>query len=235
LRGFDTLPTAFSRRRHDPIARAGIRGLGELWKSAWETTPHPTRTTEATTETTDDSLTTVTIKTDKDDPLSYIVEEYLGLYNELLNDENQSMEPHYYFLYDLDGNGTAELLLAEEVWDQIYLYSVYTIRVGVAVHQKEFRGVSPWHGSPPVLFKNGTIRAISNDGRNYYYYRFEDGRLKLQTLLYLSNNGGYGRMDGWDGDSKKITGTTFRRLQKEFEGDGQVVELDWKPLAEYGR
>jgi len=24
-------------------------------------------------------------------------------------------------------------------------------------------------------------------------------------------------------------------LQKEFEGDGEVVELDWKPLAEYGR
>ena len=27
----------------------------------------------------------------------------------------------------------------------------------------------------------------------------------------------------------------YNRLKKQFEGDGQVVEIDWKPLAEYGR
>jgi len=32
-----------------------------------------------------------------------------------------------------------------------------------------------------------------------------------------------------------ITKAEFDRVQKEFEGDGQTVELDWKPLAEYGR
>jgi hypothetical protein len=32
-----------------------------------------------------------------------------------------------------------------------------------------------------------------------------------------------------------ITQAEFDRVQNEMEGDGQVVELDWKPLAEYGR
>jgi hypothetical protein len=27
----------------------------------------------------------------------------------------------------------------------------------------------------------------------------------------------------------------FDRVKQEFEDDGQVVEIDWKPLAEYGR
>jgi len=195
-------------------------------------------TIETTSEPANVSAPTVTIKTDKDDPLSFVVEEYLELYNELLNDENRFMEPHYYFLYDIDGNGTKELLLGEEWEDQIYFYSVHTIQNGVAVHQKEFRDISEY-GPPAMLFMNGTIRTVDDDGgrKNYFYYRFEGKELKFQTILLdLSDSGsGYKRMDERFGEPRSITGAEFRRVQKEFEGDGQVVELDWKPLAEYGR
>ncbi|MCL2299140.1 MAG: hypothetical protein FWC27_03210, partial [Firmicutes bacterium] len=43
------------------------------------------------------------------------------------------------------------------------------------------------------------------------------------------------RKDGQDDLPKVITKAEFDRLKNEFEGDGQTVELDWKPLAEYGR
>ena len=32
-----------------------------------------------------------------------------------------------------------------------------------------------------------------------------------------------------------ITEKEYNRLKKEYEGDGKVVEIDWKPLAEYGK
>jgi len=31
-----------------------------------------------------------------------------------------------------------------------------------------------------------------------------------------------------------ITKAEFDRVQKEMKGNGQMVEFDWKPLAEYG-
>jgi len=162
-----------------------------------------------------------------------IVQDYLEEYNELLNEENRFMDPHYYFLYDIDGNGTKELLVGMEMWDQIYFYVVYTIIDGVMALQEEFTW-NYFFGPPPVLFKNGTIRAISDDGKNYSYYRFENGALRLQVRLRKSSSG-YKRTDGRSGDSRKITIIGFKLAQKEFEGDGQVVEFDWKPLAEYGR
>ncbi|MCL2299096.1 MAG: hypothetical protein FWC27_02980, partial [Firmicutes bacterium] len=199
----------------------------------WETTPHPTRTTEPTTE------STVTITADKDDPLSYVVEEYLEMYNEILNDNNQYMLPHYYFLYDVDDNGTKELLIGMEWWDQISLYVVYTIQNGEAVLQKGFRP-DPMSGGPAMLFKNGTIRSVDEWGYIIAYHRFEDGELRWQTTLIDNYDpqfdiGQYYCVDVPDDPQKTITKAEFDRVRNEFEGDGQVVELDWKPLAEYGR
>jgi hypothetical protein len=202
-----------------------------------------TKTTdEITEETFTTSIQTVKIKTDKDDPYSYVIEEYLENYYELLDDPHSDTPPLYYLLNDIDGNGVKELLIGTEEWDKKGLAVVYTIQNGAAVHQKEFW----WPRDDdrfglPVLFKNGTIKATSDDYGDlllHFYYRFENGELKLLAelvdfSLYLDRYK-YCK-DGNEDIAIYITKAEFDRLQKEFEGDGQTVELDWKPLAEYGR
>ena len=143
-----------------------------------------------------------------------------------------------YALYDIDGNGTKELLIAESHPFGLCPFDIYTIQNGVAVLQDAFRPFGEG-GSihPSTLFKNGTIRydffgEIGDQG--FGYYRFEDGVLKLQTTI-KDDNGQYFHFNIYSQKYIPINKTEFDRLQKEFEGDGQVVELDWKPLAEYGR
>ena len=127
-----------------------------------------------------------------------------------------------------------------EGWKGICLIAVYTIHDGVAVLQEGYWADSQ-RGSPPLLYKNGTLKEFNDyDDKMFAYYRFENGELKYQTMLIDNfseelNSGFYYRSDGIGRPSKVITKEEFELVQKEFEGDGQVIELDWKPLAEYGR
>ena len=163
--------------------------------------------------------------------------------------ENHPDKANYvsYVIYDIDGDGIPELLTGLTGWG---LVCVYAIQNGVAVEQKEFFVdiASDSGHPPPVLLENGTIRIGGKDWEgciSYGYYRFENGELKRQIALQDKSetwwvvNGDeifkddvYTRRDP-DGTSTSITKAEFKRVQKEFEGDGQVVALDWKPLAEY--
>ena len=144
-----------------------------------------------------------------------------------------------YALYDIDGNGTKEFLLGgdDSFWGK-YLLDVFTIQDGAVVHPERLRISLGYYDAPPSLFENGTIRTEwDNEGPRYYcYYRFEDGVLKQQEILYEYGFDHFrSSVDNYGPLGTSITKEEFDRLQKEFEGDGQVVELDWKPLAEYGR
>ena len=182
------------------------------------------------TETSAASTTIVKIKTDKNDPYSYVVKEH---YRYMKSDSFGRM--YYYAFYDIDGNGTEELLLGiDSGWGKS-LYAIYTIKNGGAVQQKQYI-TDPVSDPPSLLFQNGTIRSDGNyDGvLDFSYYCFENSELKFQTLL-TNDYGSYYRLYVQYGPSKSITKEEFNRVKKEFEGDGQTVELDWKPLAEYGR
>jgi len=184
-------------------------------------------TTAVATVATGESITSSLITNDL---YAWIIKRHLDAAN-----NNPNVNAYHYVLYDLDGNGTNELLLGFKEWG---LVEVYSIQNGVAVRQEESSLLDPAEVSPPLLFKNGVIRVNWNtDGApRIAYYRFEDGELKRSTTL-IDNFGQYYRYnmyaDQFPGAS--ITKAEFNRLQKEFEGDGQVVELDWKPLAEYER
>ena len=174
----------------------------------------------------------VEIKTSKDDPYSFIIQDYYQAMN-----DKPSVSTYQYFLYDIDGNGIQELLLGLENYG---LDCVYTIQNGVAVQQRALL-VDMVENSPPILFSNGTIKmdnAVSEqvlfgDYLRYYYFRFEDGELKRYATLMTDGERFGCSFATADGDI--IPKAEFDRVQKEFEGDGQTVELDWKPLAEYGR
>jgi len=174
----------------------------------------------------------------KSDPYSKVIKEYQGY-----------RETYYYALHDIDGNGTEELLLGGEQWGgEVDLLGVYTIQSGVAVPQEEFNIWGEGGSiSPSWIFKNGTIKVdLNNEEPRYNYYCFVDEELKLQATLIkqlqvfdwdnqvyydeffrVSENG------EWPGTS--LTKEEFEQAMKELEGDGQVVVIDWKPLAEYER
>jgi len=169
-------------------------------------------------------------------PYADTIERTLKAYR----DDHYQLNQQYYTLYDIDGDGIKELLWAEEWWECIRLTGVCTIQDGTAVWQDELRTGGEGNSiCPSSLFKNGTVRVDGreDDELRFYYYRFENGSLRRQTMLvdgshYFDTE--YFRSD--DPMSRtRITKAEFDRLQKEFEGDGQTVELDWKPLAEYGR
>jgi len=148
----------------------------------------------------------------------------------------EQLSDQCYALYDFDKNGAKELIIGLKDWG---IVDVYTIQNGVAVRQAEFF-VDPYGGAQPTLLKNGTIRKEwMYDGcqRNISYHRFEDGELKFQISLRddCDNWGSCFQYDPVTKNETQINKKEFDRLKKEFEGDGQVIELDWKPLTEYGQ
>jgi len=184
------------------------------------------------------TLTTIVEKatTDMTKPFATTVE--INPYSEFMktytNSFYGSMEGYYYTLHDIDGNGIQEWFLGRNTDGGIGLCSVYAIHNGAVVRQEQ---ISTDFTSPHqfLVFRNGILRT---GGRNmdgwlvYVYYRFEAGELNPQTELYEYRSI---RIDPVTRKEIPLTDEEFDRVQKEMEGDGQVVELDWKPLAEYGR
>jgi len=169
-------------------------------------------------------------------PLADNESEY-GPYNDILVGLIERSYYCQYALYDLDGNGTKELLLGEDTWvsEKTLITSIYTIQDGEAVYQDEFLWdpLGAWEfewTALPVLYKNGTIML-----GDYFYYRLEKNGAIIRTSV-IEEDGKYYRfiMNG-SYPGTPISKKEFDRIRKEFEGDGQVVVLDWKPLAEYGR
>ncbi|MCL2141247.1 MAG: hypothetical protein FWH42_06310 [Dehalococcoidia bacterium] len=188
----------------------------------------PEGTTVSTTALGINAETTTKTKAEENSPYSNEIKTVIKAYG-----DSDFLKQVYYAFYDLDGNATEELLLGEGL-GPVKLFNVYTIQNGVATRQEEFF-IDTAESSPALLFRNGTIRVDSDsyDGEmSFGYYRFEDGELKRQTTLAEEHGQYYHYIKG---NRTQLSKAKFERVQKEMEGDGQVVELDWKPLAEYGR
>jgi len=173
-----------------------------------------------------------TIKVNPDDPYSDVAKK---IFHDEVNDFNYCEGYMYYALYDIDGNGTEEFIQGLGGGERKLINAVYAIQNGIALRQEEYWYPDVERALSALLFKNGTIRDINEtDGElSFTYFRFENGALKRQTTL-IDDYGEYYRFN-LTIDKTRITKKEFNRLRKKYEGDGQVVELDWKPLAEYGR
>ena len=173
-------------------------------------------------------------KVSKGDPFSYVVKEW----HEKIKDDG---EIYYdgvkltakYALIDIDENGGKALLL-----DRPWFYEVYTIQDGVAVLQQSFKDDPGGHGAR--LQKNGVIRVDKSqekDGKVEIvdsFYRFENGELKLQAELIMGI--GYCFHIPANGVEISITREEYHQLSLDYAGDDyKSPDLDWKPLAEYGR
>jgi hypothetical protein len=133
--------------------------------------------------------------------------------------------PLYYAFYDAEDSAKALLLNGRGILD------VYCIQNGVPIQQQSFREEE--EGSTARLLKSGIILAYIYEERAYKYYRFEDGGLRLQATLI----GDYRTaLIDKNGCKTYITVEDSQRLMGELAGDTfDSADLDWKPLAEYGK
>ena len=186
-----------------------------------------------------------------DDPFSYVVADRAveGGINWPVDCDWSSD----YVLYDTDGKGTMALLLGTK--NPIGMVrEIYTVQDGVVQRKLNANDYKNVGDAMIKVLKTGYIYTEKLNGTPARrYYRFEDGQLKLVAGLsgygYDSNGNhlGYYRIDPTgkekdflfdiepDGTEIPISDEELQRLRKKFVGDGQVVELDWKPLAEYGQ
>ena len=188
---------------------------------------------EIATATTEAVSSTDEIKPNEIKPYAWTLWKYK------IRDFVASNPGQHYALADIDGDGMKELLLGTEEWGgEIALTIVYATPNGVAVDQKQFETLGEGGSTlSSLIYKNGTIRTRSVVDEEWLrYYRFEDGELKEQAWLVRgidSNEGKYYRFFSDDPIKHPLTEEEYERLKMEFEGDGETVELDWKPLAEY--
>ncbi|MCL1951696.1 MAG: hypothetical protein FWF60_02590 [Oscillospiraceae bacterium] len=188
---------------------------------------------ETTTETPTTTVAPISVEIKPSEIAAY--SEVVKAIKEEFENAPDQLNHLYYAFYDIDGNGTKELLLGVEWGGHIFLDAVYTIQNGVAVQQEAYF-MDPTIGPPPLLYKNGTIRVNRVDDTiifYYYYFRFENGELKLQIMLIDDMGRYFSNIDPMK--RTPITKEEFDRVQREMEGDGQTVALDWKPLEEYGQ
>jgi len=195
------------------------------WKPLAEYGRHPTEEAAAQTP----------IKTTEPEP-AVTFASYDEILYDRLNNEGVYVVVRYYAFYDIDGNGVNELLIGAETYDGKAIMSIFTTQNGAAVRQEAWPGYMAqfpcWH----LLYRNGTIRYEGTDegSRGYGYFRFENGELKRLPGLSVKS-GEYFRYAEDGITTIPISKEEFDRVQREMEGDGQIVELDWKPLAEYGQ
>ena len=154
----------------------------------------------------------------------------------------------YYFLYDLDKDGTNELLLGS--WQKIGYYteepdppkkicisSAYAIQDGEAVKLDsgtwwDFEFV--WDR---VLLSNGIIMTTwgIKEDPSYSFFSYENNSLIFKGALYHTENGGYCKRKSMKYfDEQTISTAEHDRIYNEMCGNSSVVDINWKRIDEYG-
>lgn len=156
----------------------------------------------------------------------------------------------FYFLYDLDKDGTNELLLGtlqrvgidyENINspEKICISSLYTVKNGKAV--KVDNGV--WMNyiiiMERILYSNGVI--VTKWGKEikpcYSAAAFENGEMNMKCYILYDDT-------GIDGDFLKVTNfdtmktvkiknDEYYSIYNQYCGNAKVVDIDWKRIDEY--
>ena len=146
---------------------------------------------------------TVEIKTSPDEPYSYIIRETYDLVINKLSD------PYYYHyaFYDIDGNGTEELLIGEPYVvggiqnveppyeTEVMVTEIYSISGGKLIKQE----IMSWWMVESILERsildNGLIKYVSGsqNRQSYLYMKIMDGQMVLLHNLKNQRAGMYYR------------------------------------------
>ncbi len=207
------------------------------------------------------------IETTPNDPYLYVVKERLDKLSKvpkqqddgfIVNDDFEFARfgQNYYSLYDINGDGVEELLLAcyepfRNVGDGNSSFAfvndaIYTIKDGKA--ETLFENKSALYDFlERTIYTNGVIRTKSNDPYepSYSYFRITDGGKELiASVIYdppsvniWFDPAKYEHVFYENGEiiEETITAEEFHRIRAELEKDLVPVELDWHPLETYAQ
>ena len=194
-------------------------------------------------------LKSISIPTSPNDPYSYVISDLLEWYKQVgsrFNSENER-----YSLYDINDDGTDELILARigvlggsTVYDYeginaertygILIYSVYTISDGKAI-KADLLAISG-DAYQTILFDNGLIKVVCCMPRNpwiYYNKMVGDNFEAIDYPIFKNYNGECFSFK--DCVENPITEEEFNRRIAEIEDGAHPVELEWKHLQDYGK
>ena len=199
-----------------------------------------------------DERTTVEIHTSKNDPYSYVVKDH---YEYLLNSSGiDAANEARYFLYDIDGNGSEELIFGQvrvlggmDVYDVrlstdevppvmgILIVDIYSIVDGKASRQKQMvlGGGATYETQ---ILSNGIVKISYNTPAlpSYSYYSFADSMGSYIGSLKANRDGTFTYVDS-NVANQAISKDEFDRRIAEIEDGAKPVELEWKHLQDYGK
>lgn len=199
-----------------------------------------------------DERTIVKIHTSKNDPYSYVVKDH---YEYLLNSAGiDAANEARYFLYDIDGNGSEELIFGQvrvlggmDVYDVrlstdevppvmgILIVDIYSIVDGKASRQKQMV-LGGGAAYETQILSNGIVKISYNTPAlpSYSYYSFADSVGSYIGSLKANRDGTFTYVDS-NVANQAISKDEFDRRIAEIEGGAKPVELEWKRLQDYGK
>ena len=195
-------------------------------------------------------LKSISIPTSPNDPYSYVISDLLEWYKQAgsrFNSENER-----YSLYDINDDGTDELILGDigvlggtSVYEEhegvsaeytfgLLISEVYTIQNGKAV-RVQHSAVSA-DAYETVIFDNGILKVVRLTPRNprITYRKMVNGVFEMVgDCIYKTFDGKFYYLNG--NDTGEITEEEFNRRIAEIEDGAHPVELEWKHLQDYGK
>ena len=199
-----------------------------------------------------DERTIVKIHTSKNDPYSYVVKDH---YEYLLNSAGiDAANEARYFLYDIDGNGSEELIFGQvrvlggmDVYDVrlstdevppvmgILIVDIYSIVDGKASRQKQMV-LGGGAAYETQILSNGIVKisyntpALPSDS----YYSFADSVGSYIGSLKANRDGTFTYVDS-NVANQAISKDEFDRRIAEIEDGAHPIEIEWKRLQNYGK
>ena len=199
-----------------------------------------------------DERTIVKIHTSKNDPYSYVVKDH---YEYLLNSAGiDAANEARYFLYDIDGNGSEELIFGQvrvlggmDVYDVrlstdevppvmgILIVDIYSIVDGKASRQKQMV-LGGGAAYETQILSNGIVKISYNTPAlpSYSYYSFADSVGSYIGSLKANRDGTFTYVDS-NVANQAISKDEFNRRIAEIEDGAHPIEIEWKRLQNYGK
>ena len=161
-----------------------------------------------------------------------------------------SQDDFYYFLYDINGDDTDELLLGSfrktgEPTEsptplvKIVITNVCTIKNGeVVILDDQRRWTNEEFIWDRILMSNGIIvtKWGEKDTPNYYIIDYENGKLVRKCYIFKeSPDSGFYKVTNDDTfETQKISMSEYESIYNDLCGDAKKVDIDWKRIDEYG-
>ena len=197
--------------------------------------------------------TTVKIRTSKKDPYSYVVKKY---YENLVETQGlDAVERARYFLYDIDGDGSEELIFGQldvlggtDIYDVRYttdelpmVYGMMIVDVYSIIDGKPFRqdniNLSGGGAYETQILSNGIMKSCRDTPYFplYSYYKFTDGVGDYVAALVMYRNGTFAYRGKNSREDEFISQEEFNRRIAEIEDGAHPIEIEWKRLQDYGK